>query len=68
MKVADSVRDVVDWGTLFAVEKAMKMSPLVFPEVDPVRARPSAAREARRSSCRDDSGASVATTTITDPS
>src|SRR6185436_13956812 len=67
-KVADSVRELAACGMLFPVENAMKMSPLVLPEVDPVRARPSDARAARRSSCRDDSGASVATTTITEPS
>ena len=45
MKVCDSVGEGVDCGMVFAVEKAMKMSPLEFPDVDPVRARPSDARE-----------------------
>jgi hypothetical protein len=31
-----------------AVEKAIKMSPELFPDVDPVRAKPSVARRAKR--------------------
>jgi hypothetical protein len=50
-----------------AVEKAMKISPEEFPELEPVRARPIVARRASRFSCPGKSGASVATTIMMDP-
>jgi len=50
-----------------AVENAMKMSPEPSPEKLPSRARPSAARRARRLSWVGISGASVATTMMIEP-
>ena len=35
--VAETVRELLACGIVFGVENAMKMSPLVFPDVDPVR-------------------------------
>ena len=57
----------VDDKAVDAVEKAMKMSPEPFPEVEPVRARPIVARRARRLSWSGNSGASVATTMMIEP-
>ena len=50
-------------GIRTPVENARKMSPDPCPALEPVRARPSPARRARRSSAAGRSGASVATTT-----
>jgi hypothetical protein len=50
MRVFDTISNVFGPGSLstwgFAVENAIKMSPELFPEVDPVRASPSATRRA----------------------
>ena len=51
-----------------AVEKARKMSPEPLPAVPPVREMPIAERAAMRLSCVGNSGASVATTTMIEPS
>ena len=45
----------------------MAKSPLVLPPCVPVRAKPNAARMPMRFNCREDMGASVAMTTMTDP-
>ena len=50
------------------VEKASMKSPLPWRAVEPVRASPNAARFPRRVSCRPSNGASVAMTTMIDPS
>ena len=54
-------------GAGLAVEKAMNRSPEPLPDTLPVRARPSAARRARRFSWCGSSGASVATTMMIEP-
>ena len=61
-------RDSLLRSKRLAVENATKMSPLPLPDHVPVRARPRVARRDIRSSWRDDTGASVAMTTITEPS
>ena len=55
-------------GTRCAVLKASMISPLPSEAYDPVAARPSAQRLAMRSHCRALSGASVARTTMHEPS
>src|ERR1700679_3441068 len=71
MRSFETVSIVFGPGSLpaprLAVEKAMKMSPEEFPELEPVRARPIVARRASRFSCVGNSGASVATTMMMEP-